>query len=328
MGTMQPWTDALREAGRPVRDGACLAAANGLPASSRAMYDAILATVAYADVFDFAVTDAEVHRNLIGFASQPAQTRSALADLLADGVLTRVGGHVVLRRREDLVALRRDRDERARALWPSARAIGRILGSFPFVRMVAVTGSLAAGNPDPGADLDYLIVVRPGRLWLARALAVGLVRVARFFGVEICPNYLLTTRHLRIEHHDLYTAHELLLAVPVAGAATYRQLRAQNLWAARWLPNRFREQPAILPESALGGLLRRAGELGLGRRIGDCLEAREFRRKQGRLRARGEAASFTADACEGHFGRHRRRVLSAFEERCRRLGVIVPGGEP
>jgi len=61
-------------------------------------------------------------------------------------------------------------------------------------------GHTCGTNPDAPADLDYLIVTAPGRLWTARALTIGLVRLARRAGRRVCPNYLLSTRALALEH--------------------------------------------------------------------------------------------------------------------------------
>ncbi|HEX5502698.1 MAG TPA: hypothetical protein VFW96_08750, partial [Thermomicrobiales bacterium] len=240
--------------------------------------DAILATVVYADLFDFPLAPAEIRRDLIGVAAEAGEVARALDALIAAGDLARADEYVVLPGRARLAALRRDRRARCARLWPRARRWGRLLGALPFVRMVAVSGSLAAGNPDPRADLDYLLVTAPGRLWLVRALAVVVVRLARPLGARLCPNYLLTTRALALDHRDLYTAHELLQAVPVAGAATYRRFRAGNEWAARWLPNRWREAPAAPPEPRPARLARWAGERALGGALGDRLEAGEGRR--------------------------------------------------
>src|SRR5262249_17206962 len=153
-----------------------------------ALADAVRATVAYADVFDFPLTDDEIHRDLIGMPAAAQETRAATAALIAEGLVGRASGFVCLPDRGDLADERCRRAEHARRLWPRAQRVGRILGTFPFVRLVAVTGSLAADNPDPRADLDYLIVAAPGRLWLARAMAVGLVRLARELEISICPN--------------------------------------------------------------------------------------------------------------------------------------------
>ena len=62
--------------------------------------------------------------------------------------------------------------------------------------MIAVTGSLAMNNYGPGADIDYLVVTTPGRVWIARLLLVALVRFARLSGVELCPNFILSTEVL------------------------------------------------------------------------------------------------------------------------------------
>lgn len=289
--------------------------------SNLTLLDAIAATVAYADIFDFALTAPEIHRDLIGVATGPEQTDRAIETLVATGELVQSSEYVVLPRREDLIQARQPRRERAQAMWPVARRVGTILGTFPFVRLIAVTGSLAADNPGPDADLDYLIVTAPGRLWLVRALAVGLVRLGGALGLAICPNYLLTTRALRLDHEDIFTAHELLQAVPIVGRTTYRQLLAQNAWVQRWLPNRCRELPPDVPERSALGLLKRVGEIVMTGPIGDWLESREARRTRHRLSRRSGKARFTADVCEGHYGRGRQRTCQAFTERCARLQV-------
>lgn len=284
---------------------------------------ALLATVAYADLFDFPLDRLEVHRDLIGVEATAEATFAAIDGLVARGQLREDGDYLTLPGREALIALRRERRARATALWPTARRYGRRIARLPFVRLVAVSGSLAASNPDRGADLDYLIVTAPGRLWLVRAMTILLVRAARLRGVQLCPNYLLTTRALILARHDLYTAHELLQIVPLAGDATYRRLLAENAWVADWLPNRFRQATATpaLPRTATA--FGRVGEAALGGALGDRLEAWEGRRKQRRFGSGDHGARFTDDVCEGHFGRVRQHVLGEFARRCAALGLTL-----
>jgi hypothetical protein len=292
-----------------------------LSVQGRPLRDAVLATVVYADLFNFPLARAEVHRDLIGVATTPAETERAIAGLVEEGALVLADGAVILPGRAELAAQRRERRAHAAHLWPRARRFGQLIARYPFVRMVAVSGSLAADNPDPRADIDYLIVTAPGRLWLVRGLAVLLVRAARLAGAQLCPNYLLTTRALTLQERDLYTAHELLQAVPLTGTPIYQQFLADNCWAATWLPNRFQgaSSAPALPNQA--GLLGRVGEATLGGRVGDRIEGWEAARKRRRLGAGGQAMHFTDDVCAGHYGLHRRRVLREFQARCLRAGV-------
>ena len=293
------------------------------PAPCR-LHQALLATVAYADLFDFPLARLEVHRDLIGVAATADDTFAAIDRALARGDLAEAAGYLMLPGRGDLGALRRERRARATRRWPLARRYGGRIARLPFVRLVAVSGSLAAENPDERADFDYLIVTAPGRLWLVRAMTILLVRAARLRGVRLCPNYLLTTRALALGRRDLYTAHELLQIVPLAGGTTYWQLLAENRWAADWLPNRFRQASNAPAPPPPGGIARRVGELALGSGFGDRLEAWEARRKQRRFGSGDHGARFTDDICEGHYGRARQRVLREFEHRCALAGVTTP----
>lgn len=293
------------------------------PAPAQRLRAAVLATVVYADGFDFPLLPAEVHRDLIGLRSAAATTAAALDRAIAVGDLEHAGAYVVLPGRRGLADLRRERAQRAARMQPAARRLGALLAGLPHVRMVGLTGSLAAGNPDAAADFDYLLATAPGRLWTVRAMAVLLVRLARRAGLSLCPNYLLTTRALALPRRDLYTAHELAQVVPLAGAATYRRLLAANAWAARWLPNRFPPVAAPLTDAWVATAARSAGEALLRGPQGDRFERWEATRKQARL-GRSGAGRFTADVCEGHFGVGRRRTLPRFAARCTALGIALP----
>ncbi len=287
--------------------------------------DAIRATILYADIFDFPLLPEEIHRDLIRVAASRPETARAIQALLDAGALEPDTRYLVLPGRGGLADVRRDCQARAERLWPIARRFGRILATIPFARMIAVTGSLAAESPGADADLDYLIVTVPGRLWLVRATTVGIVRLALHLGITLCPNYLLSTRAIGLDRDDLFTAHELLQAVPIDGEATYRRMLQANRWVERWLPNRFRRaERASVPASAVGSV-RRLGEAALAGRLADRIEAWEGGRKRKRLGEAGGPARFTPDVCEGHFGNHRERVCREFNDRCARLGIRLSG---
>ena len=149
---------------------------------------ACVETAAYADVFDCALTEPEVHRYLIGVEADRAEVRAALAsDRVEGGFLRRSGAYVTLVGREQLVERRRDSAERGARLWPQAARYGALLARFPFVRLVAVSGALAVDNAGVNGDIDYFIVTEPDRLWLCRGLVIGVVRWVARQGITLCP---------------------------------------------------------------------------------------------------------------------------------------------
>ena len=282
---------------------------------------ALIEAVAYGDVFDHPLTMAEIHRQLPIRASL-RDVEFALAEPgLADFVHV-VDGLVMLAGRESLPAVRRRRAAASRRLWPQAIRLGRLVGTLPFVRMVAITGSLAVDAAESDADVDLFLVTDTGRLWLSRALTMGVVRAAAVGGLRLCPNYLVADSALELDDRSLYTAHELLQMVPVVGLSVHAELVRRNRWSAAFLPN-SRGQAARgatspgLPDRIVRQLLERP----LRSSLGDRLERWEMTRKIARLSALSRSIELRYDAacCKGHADEHGRRILAAFDDRVARL---------
>lgn len=230
----------------------------------------------------------------------------------------------MLRGREALAERRASQMARAGQLWPAARRYGRTIAHLPYVRMVAVTGALAMNNTKHGDDIDFLVVTAPGRVWLARAAVILVVRLSRIRGVHLCPNYILADTALTQERRNLFVAHELAQMRPVAGQALYWQMRAANAWANEYLPNAGSlPQPELDYQPGLWGRrLQAALEWLLAGRLCDRLEAWERTRKtirfQPQLNQAGSAARLDADHVQGHFNDYGNKALATYAERCRR----------
>jgi hypothetical protein len=288
---------------------------------------AILATLAYADLFDHPLTAPEVHRHLVAAHATLEDVTEALhrSPRLVRRTTT-WGEFFTLAGREAIVEVRMRRETSAAGLWPRARRWGRLFGALPFVRMVAVTGALAVDAVEPGADIDYLVVASTGRVWLCRALVTVFARVARSAGTLLCPNYVLSERALALTERTLYTAHELVQMVPLAGRETWDRMRDANPWVASFLPNAGGVPLGSVRPGPVGGILARLGEAALRGRTGDHLEAglarwqaSHLRRKIARGELSGREAAFGADGYKGHFDAHGARILAAWETRLRHL---------
>jgi hypothetical protein len=292
--------------------------------SLSALERAILHTLLYADIFDFALTEAEIHHFLIGCAADLPSVQAALhGSARLAGYVEYCEGFWTLRGRAALSAVRRSREAASQALWPVARFYGKLLAHLPFVRMVALTGSLAVrGAYHAQDDIDFLLVTVPNRVWLARLLAIGVVRLARLRGVRLCPNYVLSESALAQTQRDIYMAHELAQMVPLAGHALYAAMRAENRWTQAFLPNA--EQPFYcIAESTpcgIGRALQGLAEAALRGKLGDWLEHWERRRKARKLMAQQtahSAAQLDSERVKGHFQDHGARIREAYAHKLR-----------
>ncbi len=284
---------------------------------------AILRTIAYADVFDYPLTAAEIHRYLAQLPSSLEAVRSALeSSTLVPRRLSRCDEFFCLPGREHTVETRLRRAQAAARMWPRALRYGRIIAQLPFVRMVAVTGALAMDNVEPGDDIDYFIVTAPGRLWFSRAMVVALVKMAALLGDRLCPNYLLSERVLILTPRNFFVAHEIAQMVPLAGMEVYRRLRRANAWTSRFLPNAEGAPVRASPLSPSSGWGRLVLESVLSVSFVDRLERWEMQRKIRKLSRKHPYPSevvFSADCCKGHFDSHGRQILAAFARRLKEL---------
>jgi hypothetical protein len=298
--------------------------------TSEAMRNGVMLAVAYGDLFDYAMRVEEVQRYLVGVRADIATVKQLLWEETSQTKrLSQQGDLVCLAGREGLFEVRKERKAIAEKHWRAAGAYGRILAGVPFVRMVAVTGSLAVDNLEAGGDIDYLVVTAPGRLWLCRALAILVVRWAAQRGEHLCPNYFLSQNRLASSSKDFYNAHELAQMVPLNNVELYARMRTSNPWTQWYLPN-AQGAPQNRPPGRIKRWVRpaqRLGEAGLSGWVGDRLEDWEMQRKIARFNrqaAEGAETDFCAEQCKGHFEGHAGRAMAEFARRVERLGIPLP----
>jgi len=297
--------------------------------------DAVYECVVYADFFDCANTLAEIHRHASVPALDPRTADRALGEKPLAELLSRQGDLVCLRGREELFAIRHRRMAISRAMWRCARRWARCFAVAPFVRMIAVTGSLAAENAEPDADIDLFIVTDPARLWLCRAILFTATLSGKKLRIRpgLCPNYIVTTRALELDSadRDYYVARELAQMVPLWGKPTYELLRARNAWMLEFQPNAGSRWGAVEPirQDRWSAMLRRQTERALAGQFGERLERWEMTRavpRQWRRAAReGGDVMFGPDVYRGQFSGHGASIRQRIADR---LGANRPACAP
>ena len=288
------------------------------------LLDAVVATVAYADVFDMPIDGERLYRFLVGHEAPLSDVRAATAHLVDVGRLGRRDDLYFLPGREDVLAIHDERTARAVTMWDAAERWGRRIGALPFVKAVAVTGGLAVDSVADHDDIDYFIITRPGRLWLTRALILVLVKAAARDDIELCPNYIVSDRALDFDDQTIYVAREIAQMIPLVGAEHCVNLRKRNDWMFDHLPN-----------ATIAGDLTRAGDLEqstastLGERLLASrpfapVERWEMRRKIAKLQTvtsrrpevgTPDESSFSPEVCKGHMVGNAAGIDIAWRER-------------
>lgn len=291
---------------------------------------AILRTVLYAHLFRFPLTLPELHHFLIHDTPVDIHTLDAVLRQIEQRttILQRLDGYILYRGDRDLLNRRLERESLTNQLWPLAVQYGTWLARLPFIRMVAITGALSMHNPASATDdLDYIIVTLPGRVWLARAFAIVVVRLARLRGVTVCPNYVLAETAMLQERRDIFLAHEVVQMVPVFGHHIYRRFRSLNQWTDQQLPNAIDPFFPIEENIPTGiwAALKQGLEALLSGQLGNWLESWEHHRKVRRfaveMRHAHTAAKLDAEQIKGHFNDHGHPILKRYEELLQQHGL-------
>ncbi len=290
--------------------------------------EAIIQTLAYSDVFDYPLRIEELHRYL--------PVKVSLEELrlaLSRGVecVSSHDGFYFLEGREALTALRRRREAISRpALW-RALQFGRVLGSLPFIRMVALTGSLAVLNSDWSGDLDYMLVTANGRVWTARGFAVLFGHLTARFGYALCPNLIVAESALKWTDEDIYSAREICQMIPITGKDVYERLRRTNDWTDCFLPNASGMSDIGNLQAVGASAVQSLMEMLLRGSLGNRLEEWEMKRKIRRLTRQegfGVETRFSDEICQGNFLHHGAQTRRALEQRLTRLHVETSAAKP
>ncbi len=293
--------------------------------------EAILRTVLYGDVFSFAMTSQEIHHFLISDTPHNLQAVENALAYSADlrDLLEQSDGLVAIAGRSDLIPMRLQREQDSLNLLNEATRYGRWLARMPFIRMVGLTGALAVHNAaSADDDIDYMLVTKAGRVWTARALSILWVRIGKLRGVTLCPNFVLAETNLKHAPEDLYIAHEIAQLLPLSGSEIYEKMREENGWELNFLANAYAPFYSLEIYAPKGSweFLKRAGEWILGSKIGDKLEAWEFRRKQARFQPEIErhahnSAEITDERVKGHFNNHGHPVMVKYFNRLKQYNL-------
>jgi len=134
--------------------------------------------------------------------------------------------------------------------WRIAQNMSRIISFLPYVRMVAVTGSLAHHATNKNSDIDILIAAKNGHIWTTRMLVsvvthlLGKRRYGRKIKNRICLNHYIADTALSLRPKYIFSAHIYASCMPLWDKNhTYKTFVENNEKSTNlYLPNLTKER--------------------------------------------------------------------------------------
>ena len=291
---------------------------------------AIVRTVLYAAVFDYPLTLAQLRHGLIESSQTPTEilkTCTWSPHVLAaveqrDGLFFPAG-------RSHLVEERRAREHRSRAFLERHRAVISIICALPYVRMVALSGSIAHMNLEADGDLDLFIVTKGSRVWSVTVAVIVLAKLMRR-RKTVCANFVVADRTLALEQQDLFAASQVVHLKPLTGHTVFARFLDANPFVSLYYPN-FRAPRGRGGHERQGGAVRGMKSIleavllapsALAERI--CrLAYRSYLLRRAPSWRSPEHVRLDADCLKLHTGSHRHSVLARFEQTAGRVEEVT-----
>ncbi|MBI4709357.1 MAG: hypothetical protein HY764_04100 [Candidatus Portnoybacteria bacterium] len=259
--------------------------------------EAVISTLVYFDLLNRPLTNIELFR----FLNKPPSDQPQLSFGQFLSLLKNIAGQTSLVKEyqgfyflkeadeKQLFGLRQKRTKVSQLKWKRAKRIARILELTPFLEMIGITGSLSLDNALEESDIDLLIALEPGRLWIGRLWVTiilslcGLRRHHQKTKDRACLNCYLASPSLEIQPyakpHDLHSAQEYgrLICLWQSEQNNFSYFQSANAWINKFLVNYpwpDKANPKTAKANPLLAFIRGALEYPLARSFGDWLERR------------------------------------------------------
>lgn len=186
----------------------------------------------------------------------------------------------------------------------TASRVARFLARFPYVKGIAVSGSLSKSFATEKTDIDFFVVTQANRLWIARTLMHLYKKLTFLTGRQHwhCMNYYVDETAMEITEKNIFTAMESVTLLPMQGQQAFDAFMKDNAWVADYFPSKkisTRAIPEIRP-----GMIRRLAEIIFNNPFADRLDnwlmkitAKRWHKKTShhRLNSSGHVMSMVAD---------------------------------
>lgn len=230
----------------------------------------ILGLIAYFEIFEYPLRLEDIDRFL---PSDKDEIKKSLLELVQLQIISELNEYYGIGELKYKIERREKGNLRAQKLHDRANKNAKFISKFPFVSGVMISGSFSKGFVSDEGDIDFFIITKPGRLWIARTMLIVYKKLFLFNSHEyFCVNYFVDENHLEIEEKNIFTATELVTLMPMVNSRIYELLIKKNRWIRDYFPSStLLEKSIIQPQNPL---LKRVFEKSLSNRLGIWLDTK------------------------------------------------------
>lgn len=167
------------------------------------------------------------------------QLSFALDELEKDKIIFNINNFYSLKNDELLIKKRQKENTDALKQLKTAKRVTAFLTWFPFVKGVAISGSLSKNIANENSDFDFFMITKANRLWVAKIFFACLIKCASLIGLRkwFCLNYIVDETYLEVKEKNTFTATEIATLMPVRGAKIFDDFFSVNAWVYDFFPN-------------------------------------------------------------------------------------------
>lgn len=206
-----------------------------------------LKAIIYFSMFEYPLTRDEI------FIYSKCKTLDEVDDeinvLLSKEIIFYIDGFYLNSNSPEHVKKRLRGNEMSKKIMPKAFRVSKFIGKFPFVECVCLSGALSKGYFDDKGDIDFFIITKPNRLWIARSLLIFYKKVFLLNSKKyFCVNYFISSDRLVISEKNRFTATEIITLIPTYGKQVFDSFMRSNTWVDDFFPNFLPQKPQTIYE--------------------------------------------------------------------------------
>lgn len=282
--------------------------------------------IAYFDIFSHPLTEEEITK----LAVSDDNISNELIEGKKNNICFESNGYYSLREDvKDLVDQRIAKENEASKYLKKLPFYAKLIRRFPFVKGIAISGSLSKNVMYDDGDIDYFIITAKNRLWICRTILIlfkkiFLLNSRKYF----CVNYFVDEENLKIIDENIFTAVEINYLTPVYNKEIFERLKRENNWADQFIQN-F-STPLQLKDHKNKGWIKKPFEYVLNGNLGDRLDLYFMKQTYGRWKKKfngfnEDKFNLTMRSNRGISKHHPRdfqnRVLKEYQKRLNQLNI-------